>query len=69
MTLTTGERALFALYVSSSRRRTAALVREALLYIDEPDIKQDAAGIIEKLGSMSDEEFRCLATESEDSYA
>ena len=57
MTLTTGERALFALYVSSSRRRTATLVREALLYIDESDIRRDAASIIVKLGSMSDEEF------------
>ena len=69
MTLTTGESALFALYITSSRKRTTALVREALLYIDEPHIKRDAAGIIEKLERMSAEEFRCLAAESEDSYA
>ena len=69
MTLTTGEYALFALYITSSRKRTAALVRESLLYIDEPDIKRDAAGIIEKLECMSDDEFRCLAAESGDSYA
>jgi hypothetical protein len=60
---------MFALYNTNSRRRTAALIWEALLYIDESDIKSDAESVIGKLERMSDEEFLCLSAECEGSYA
>ena len=69
MMFTAGERRLIALYHSGSRLRTAGLIREALLYIDEPDIKRDAESVIDKLGRMNEAEYICLAAEMEETCA
>lgn len=57
MIFTTEEKCLLALYRSSSAKETAAVMREALPYIDEPDVRTAAENTIRKLGTMSEVKF------------
>ena len=63
------ERRLLHLYISGSAEETAAVVREALADISEPDLRTAAEGILRKLDGMSEASFECLALESEGRYA
>jgi len=69
MTFTTEERRLLNLYHSGSANETAAVVRDALPDITEPDVHAAAVSVIRKLGVMEGTEFDSLTIESGCAYA
>jgi len=60
MSLNITEKNLACIYLCDSREETAAQLREALPYIDAPDVRAVAEGALGKLLAMSDMEFSLI---------
>ena len=60
MKLTTLENNLLHLYHCGSAAETAEVIRDALGHINEPDTRNSAESLLQRLESMSEPEFKKL---------